>query len=93
MSWAKLPLTNKALLSLRNKCYWPLLRCRSLLKLRFQEYMKKTTKASTFKEKICAHCMLKETCGDLPGLCMLLYYALIASVIVGLSYLLITMKL
>lgn len=50
-------------------------------------------KTLTIKEKICAHCMLKETCGDLPGLCMLLYYALIAVVIVGLSYFLITMKL
>jgi len=58
-----------------------------------QEYMKITPKASTVKEKICAHCILKETCGDLPGLCMLLYYVLIAVVIVGLSYLLITMKL
>jgi len=55
--------------------------------------MKTTTKASTIKEKICAHCILKETCGDLPGLCMLFYYVLIASVIIGLSYLLITMKL
>ena len=55
--------------------------------------MKTTTKSSTVKEKICTHCMLKETCGDLPGLCMLLYYFLIALVVVGLSYFLITMKL
>ena len=55
--------------------------------------MKTTTKDLTVKEKICARCMLKGTCGDLPGLCMLFYYGLIASVIIGLSYLLITMKL
>jgi len=55
--------------------------------------MKIPTKTSTVKEKICAHCMLKKTCGDLPGLCMLLYYVLIAVVIVGLSYMFITMKL
>jgi hypothetical protein len=55
--------------------------------------MKITTKASTTKEKICAHCMFKKTCGDLPGLCMLLHYGLIALVIVVLAYLLITMSL
>jgi len=55
--------------------------------------MKKTKKASTVKEMICARCLMKDTCGDLPGLCMLVYYALIALVVVGLSYFLITMKL
>jgi len=55
--------------------------------------MKIITKNSTLKEKICSRCALKDTCGDLPGLCMLLYYALIAAVIIGLAYFLITMKL
>jgi hypothetical protein len=55
--------------------------------------MKITTNASAVKEKICSHCKFKETCGDLPGLCMQFYYALIALVIVGLAYMLITMKL
>ena len=55
--------------------------------------MKKPSKTSTVKKKICAHCVLKDTCGDLPGLCMMFYYALIALVIAGLTYLFITMKL
>ena len=50
-------------------------------------------KPSTVKEKICAHCLLKDTCGDLRGLCIWSFYTLITSVIVGLSYFLITMKL
>ena len=55
--------------------------------------MKKTTKISTAKEKICAHCMFKKTCGDLPGLCLLLHYGLYALVVAILAYLLITMDL
>jgi hypothetical protein len=55
--------------------------------------MKMNIKAPKLKEKICANCALKETCGDLPGLCILIYYALIALVVVGLAYFLITMTL
>lgn len=54
--------------------------------------MKTTAKVST-KKKICASCMFKDTCGDLPGFCMLLPYGLIASVIIMLSYFLLTMDL
>ena len=45
------------------------------------------------KEKICGSCGLKETCGDTPGLCMMASYAQIASVVVMLSYFLVTMNL
>lgn len=55
--------------------------------------MKITTKAATIKNKICKNCVLKKSCGDLPGFCMMLHYALIAVVVVVLSYFLITMKL
>lgn len=48
---------------------------------------------TAIKKKVCANCKLKETCGDLPGFCMLLPYALIASVIIMLSYFLVTMDL
>ncbi|NOQ89012.1 MAG: hypothetical protein GQ550_08820 [Gammaproteobacteria bacterium] len=55
--------------------------------------MKITTKILTTKEKICDKCPVKTSCGDLPGFCMLLYYALIASLVVVLLYFLITMSL
>lgn len=45
------------------------------------------------KKKACDNCKLKETCGDLPGLCMFVPYALIISVIVMLSYFLVIMDL
>ena len=45
------------------------------------------------KEKICENCRLRKSCGDLPGFCMLIYYVLIALVVAGLVYLLITMSL
>ena len=54
--------------------------------------MKITTKTS-MKKKICAGCMLKGTCGDLPGFCMLVPYGLIALVIIMLTYFLVTMDL
>lgn len=55
--------------------------------------MKKIIKTSTVKEKVCETCMFKKTCGDLPGLCMLLHYGLIALVIIVLGYFLMTMDL
>ena len=55
--------------------------------------MKILGKPSTIKQKICDHCAFKDSCGDLPGLCILLFYILIAAVVVGLAYMLITMKL
>lgn len=55
--------------------------------------MKILSKPSTLKQKICDHCVFKDSCGDLPGLCILLFYVLIATVVVGLGYMLITMKL
>ena len=45
------------------------------------------------KEKLCGSCGLKETCGDTPGLCMMASYAQIATVVVMLSYFLVTMNL
>ena len=45
------------------------------------------------KKKACDKCKLKETCGDLPGLCMLVPYTLIISVIIMLFYFLLTMDL
>ncbi len=55
--------------------------------------MKIIAKTSSIKEKICANCMLKTTCGDVRGLCMLLHYGVIASIVVVLLYLLLTMNL
>jgi hypothetical protein len=55
--------------------------------------MKLKIKSSTLKEKICENCKLQESCGDLPGFCVLIYYVPIALVVVGLVYLLITMSL
>jgi hypothetical protein len=54
--------------------------------------MKTTTKGS-MKQKICASCALKNTCGDLPGFCMLVPYAMIAMVVIMLTYFLVTMDL
>jgi hypothetical protein len=45
------------------------------------------------KQKYCASCKLRETCGEVPGLCVLLHYSLIALVVFGLLYLLMTMTL
>jgi hypothetical protein len=55
--------------------------------------MKILSKPSSMKQKICDHCVFKDSCGDLPGLCILLFYTAIAAVVVGLAYMLITMKL
>jgi hypothetical protein len=55
--------------------------------------MKIIKKASTVKGKVCAGCKLKKACGDLPGFCMLVYYALIALVVAMLLYFLISMTL
>ncbi len=55
--------------------------------------MKLKIKSSKLKEKICENCILKKSCGDLPGFCMLIYYVPIALVVLGLVYLLITMTL
>jgi len=55
--------------------------------------MKIPTKISATKEKICATCKFKKSCGDLPGFCLLIYYGLIALVVFVLAYLLITMEL
>jgi hypothetical protein len=55
--------------------------------------MKLLIKPSTVKQTICDHCVLKDSCGDLPGLCILLFYVLIAVVVAGLGYMLVTMKL
>ena len=55
--------------------------------------MKILGKPSTMKQKRCDHCVFKDSCGDLPGLCILLFYVLIAAVVAGLAYMLITMKL
>jgi hypothetical protein len=55
--------------------------------------MKIIDKDLKIKEKICAGCKLKKACGDLPGFCMLVYYGLIAVVVVMLIYFLITMSL
>lgn len=54
----------------------------------FSKSMKKTT-----KDRICATCKLKKTCGDVPGLCVLLHYSLIAFIVFGLLYMLVTMTL
>lgn len=55
--------------------------------------MKITTKASTVKEKICDNCMFKQSCGDLPGFCILLHYGGIALVVIMLTYFLLTMNI
>ena len=52
-----------------------------------------TTKTSIIKEKICENCGLQKSCGDLPGFCLLIYSVPVFLVVVGLSYLLITMNL
>jgi hypothetical protein len=54
--------------------------------------MKIKTKSPKIK-KICENCKLKDSCGDLPGFCQLIYYVPIIVVVVGLAYLLITMQL
>ena len=43
--------------------------------------MKLKIKSSKLKEKICENCILKKSCGDLPGFCMLIYYVPIALVV------------
>jgi hypothetical protein len=58
-----------------------------------EEHMKITKKASALKGQICAGCKLKKACGDLPGFCMLIYYGLIALVVIMLGYFLISMTL
>ena len=45
------------------------------------------------KKKACEKCKLKDTCGDLPGLCMHVPYTLIISVIIMLTYFLFIMDL
>ena len=45
------------------------------------------------KQKTCESCKLKKTCGDLPGLCMMTHYGLIALVVIMLGYFLVTMSL
>lgn len=50
-------------------------------------------KTSKIKEKICQTCGMQKHCGDLPGFCVLLYYVPVVLVVVGLTYLLITMNL
>jgi hypothetical protein len=50
-------------------------------------------KSSKIKEKICETCRLQKSCGDLPGFCQLIYYVPVVLVVVGLTYLLITMSL
>ena len=50
-------------------------------------------KRTKVKEKICETCGLQNTCGDLPGFCVLIYSVPIVLVVVGLAYLLITMNL
>lgn len=57
-----------------------------------RDVMKKIA-TKTIKQKVCNSCKLKKTCGDLPGLCMLLSYAQIVTVVIMLSYFLITMDL
>ena len=47
----------------------------------------------SIKEKACNSCKLKSTCGDLRGLCMLVPYAQIVTVVVMLGYFLVTMDL
>ena len=53
----------------------------------------KIIKINTIKHKICNNCNLKESCGDTRGLCMILNYSQIASVIIMLGYFLLTMDL
>jgi len=55
--------------------------------------MKKITKASAAKEKICKRCSLKNKCGDLPGFCVLIFYVPIALIVVMLIYFLMTSSL
>lgn len=55
--------------------------------------MKIKIKSSQIKEKICEKCGLKESCGDLPGFCVLLHYVPIVLVVAMLCYFLITMTL
>jgi hypothetical protein len=50
-------------------------------------------KPERIKEKICETCKFKNSCGDLPGFCQLIYYVPIILVIAVLAYLLITMPL
>jgi len=50
-------------------------------------------KSSKIKEKVCETCGLQESCGDLPGFCLLLNYVPIVIVVVMLSYFLINMTL
>lgn len=66
---------------------------RQSLKLNFQENMKITMKPTKIKEKICETCGLQNSCGDLPGFCLLIYYVPVGIVVVGLLYLLVTMPL
>jgi hypothetical protein len=49
--------------------------------------------SSKIKEKICEKCVLKKSCGDLPGFCLLIFYVPVVLVVAGLAYLLITMQL
>jgi hypothetical protein len=55
--------------------------------------MKITIKSSKIKEKICGTCGLQESCGDLPGFCILIYYVPVVFAVAVLAYLLITMPL
>lgn len=48
---------------------------------------------NAIRHKVCNSCALENTCGDLPGICMLVNYAQLASVVVMLTYFLLTMDL
>jgi len=52
--------------------------------------MKINMKSSKIKEKVCETCGLKESCGDLPGICLVFQYIPIILVIIMLLYLLVT---
>lgn len=59
---------------------------------RLKDVMKVKT-ISSVKNKICSKCKLKQSCGDVPGLCMALNYGVITSVMIMLTYFLVTMDL
>ena len=53
--------------------------------------MKKITiKTSTIKEKVCDTCKLQKTCGDLSGLCALVYYVPVALALTMVTYFLLS---
>lgn len=52
-----------------------------------------TSSKKSIKQKVCAKCALHKTCGEVPGLCMFLPFSVLGSVIVMLTYFMLTMDL